>query len=150
MDTAGIVAAVTSHAQTLGEFDVVSFHEPKGAPGSGLSLAVIASDGGTVAAASGLASASSRVALTARIFKPLLGQPGDETDADLLTAMDLLFGAYASAFTLDGLVRNVDLLGQHGTGLTWRAGYVRIDEVTFRIVDINLPMILNDQWNEVA
>jgi hypothetical protein len=150
VDTAGIVAAVTSHAQTLGKFEVVAFHEPKGAPGSGLSLAIIASDGGTVPAASGLASSSSRVALTARIFKPLLGQPGDDTDTDLLQAMDALFGAYAGVFTLGGLVRNVDLLGAHGAGLSWRAGYVRIDEVTFRIIDINLPMILNDQWDEVA
>lgn len=148
LDTAGLVAAIQSHADTTALFERVTVGEPKNAPGNGLSVAVFFSDVHPLAAASGLASATVRVAFTVRVMKPMLSQPYGDIDPDILTATDGLMRAYVGAFTLDGEVRNIDVFGQHGTSLSASSGYVTIDKVMYRVVDITLPMIVNDLWNE--
>ena len=149
LDVAGIVAAVESHAEATGVFERVVTTEPKAAPGKGMSVAIWAQDVGPVNAASGLAAVSVRVTLMVRVLKPMLSQPYGQIDPDILTAVDTLMSAYAGDFNLGGTVRNVDLLGQHGTAMAGRAGYLTIDKQTFRIMDITLPLIINDLWNEV-
>lgn len=148
LDVTGILAAVQSHAQQLGVFEQVITNEPKNAPGNGLTCAIWVQRMGTVAAASGLASVSGRVALMVRVLKPMLALPYGQIDPDILTAADALMAAYAGAFTLEGHVRDVDLLGQHGIGLDAQAGYVTIDKKLFRLMDVTLPLIINDLWTE--
>lgn len=150
LDVVGIVAAVESHALSLGVFERVLTSEPKNAPGNGASCAIWLEQIGPIAAASGLISVSTRLVMTARVLKPFLEQPYGQIDTDMLTAVDALMRAYSGGFTLGGLVRNVDLLGQHGVALAGKAGYVQIDKSVFRIMDITLPLIINDLWDEVA
>jgi hypothetical protein len=58
--------------------------------------------------------------------------------------------AYSGDFELGGNVRNVDLLGQASEGLTAQAGYLEQDGKLYRVMTINLPLIVNDVWNQVA
>lgn len=150
LDVAGLFAAVESHASTLGVFERVNTSEPKSPPGKGLSCAIWVAAVTPVAAASGLDSVSTLVLMMLRILKPMLQQPYGQIDPDLLTATDVVMAAYSGSFTLDGHVRNVDLLGAHGMPMAGRSGYVTIDKQMFRIMDISLPLIINDLWNEVA
>jgi hypothetical protein len=130
-------------------FERVVTTEPKSAPGNGLSVAVWVQELGPVGAASGLNAVSVRLVLMIRVLKPMLSQPYGQIDPDILTAVDTLMAAYAGSFQLGGgIVRNIDLLGQHGVPMAARAGYVTIDKAMFRIMDITLPMIVNDLWNE--
>jgi hypothetical protein len=148
LDVAGIVAAVESHAEQLGVFERVITSEPKSAPGNGLSAAIWASLIGPVPAASGLDVVTVRLELMVRILKPMLSQPYGQIDPDILAASDGLMGAYCGSFTLGGEVRDVDLFGAHGPGLSGRAGYITIDKTMFRVMDITLPLIINDLWTE--
>jgi hypothetical protein len=145
-----LINAVTSFASASGHFDGVQGHEPKSPPGSGLTFAVFLSDLRPVPAASGLAATSARVELTGRIYKPFTSQPEDLIDPNVAEAADEIFEALSGDFDLGGTARNVDLLGAHGTALSARAGYQTVDRTVFRVLDITIPIIVNDAWTQGA
>lgn len=142
----GITASVQSHAQDLGLFEVVTLHEPKSKPANGLTCAIWADEIKPAPGASGLAATAVLVVMSVRLYTPMLQQPYDEIDSDMLAALDALMGAYSNAFTLEGQVRNVDLAGEFGTGLSAEAGYINQDSKLFRVMTISLPLIVSDLW----
>jgi len=149
LDSVGIVDAVASHAQATGWFERVIKHEPKVAPGNGLSASIWSDRVEPVPLSSGLAATSARLTLSVRIAMNMLYEPQDDIDPKLLGgAVDALMNAYNGDFTLGGLVRNVDLLGQGAQGLFAQAGYLEQDRKLFRVMTINLPLIINDVWSQ--
>jgi len=149
LDVAGIVAQLASQALSLGVFEDVVTVEPKSAPGDGVFLAIWVQGITPVPGGSGLASLSVDLVFQARIMKRMLSQPYGQIDPDMLAACDALMRAYAGAFTLGGEVRDVDLLGMYGTKLEAKAGYLTLDKALFRVMDITLPLVINDLWAEV-
>lgn len=145
-----LIDALTSAGSASGYFDEVQGHEPKSAPGTGLTYAVFLATLAPVAAASGLAVTSARVEFTGRIYKPFRSEPEDLIDPNLAAAADALMTAYSGDFDLGGYARNVDLLGAHGSPLGLRAGYQKIDTQIFRVLDITIPIIVNDAWAQGA
>lgn len=151
IDVRSVIDLVASHASSLGCFDRVQKHEPKSAPsGERPSFAVYVSALAPLARSSGLAMTSARLELTGRIYRGFITEPEDEIDPDLAESLDLLMAAYTGDFELGGLARNIDLLGAHGQGLSARAGYLRVDNKIFRVMDIIIPIIINDCWEQVA
>ena len=149
VDLKGLFEACESHQMAIGFFDGgMSRHEPKSAPGWGLSAASWLQDVRPVQAASGLAATSVRVELVTRIYMNMLAEDEDRIDPDAYAAADVLMAAYHGDFTLDGMVRNVDLLGAHGEPLRTRAGYIRIGGSMYRTLDVITPLILNDVWTQ--
>jgi hypothetical protein len=149
LDATGIFAAVTSHAMASGHFDRVTNHEPKSAPGTGLTCAVWVQDIRPIRS-SGLASTSARLVLNLRIFTSMLSEPQDEIDPDMLAAVDALMAAYIGDFELGGLIRAVDVRGMEGVPLSASAGYLNQDGKLQRVITITLPLLVNDLYVEVA
>lgn len=149
LDVDGIVDAVMSHAMACGYFDRVNGHEPKNAPGNGLSAAVW-SDTLRPVPSSGLASVSALLILNVRMYTSMLQEPQDAIDPNMLNALSALFTAYAGDFTFGGLAREVDLLGAEGVPLQAKAGYLNQDNKLYRVITITLPVVVNDAWDEVA
>lgn len=145
-----VIDAVTSHAAASGFFDDVQGHEPKSAPGDGLTYAVFVSGIGPARTGNGLATTSARVELTGRIYKPFLSQPEDLIDPNVVNAADALFTAYSGDFELGANVRCIDLLGSDGTPLSARAGYQTVDKLVYRVLDITIPVLINDAWTQVG
>lgn len=145
----GLFDTVTSHAASLGLFDTVTSHEPKNAPGNGLWCAVWVQSIGPVPS-SGLNSVSGRVELRARIGTSMLSEPQDGIDPAVLSAVAVLLGEYAGHLTLGGTVRAVDLLGMEGAPLSAVAGYITIGNQMSRVMEITLPVVVNDMFTEVA
>lgn len=145
-----LVDAAVSHAASLGVFRRVNSHEPKAAPGSGLSLAIWAQSIEPVGPASGLAEVSGVVTLNARVYGNMLQKPEDEVDPRLMTAMTTLMAEYCGDFDFAGTIRNIDLLGMYGTKMAAQAGYVTIGGTMFRIFTLTVPCVINDMWSEVA
>lgn len=145
----GITASVQSHAESLGLFETVNLHEPKSKPNNGLTCAIWADKIGPASGSSGLDSTSALVLMAVRIYTPMLQQPYDSIDSDMLAAVDALMGAYSGAFTLEGQIREVDLLGEFGTSLSAQAGYVNQDGKLFRVMTIALPLVVNDLWTQI-
>lgn len=150
LDSGILLEAIVSHAAASGHFERVNKHEPKNAPGNGLTAAAWVQRIDPVRT-SGLKSTSARVVFTVRIFSNMLQEPQDEIDPNITAAVDALMNAYSGDFSLDGLARNVDLLGQHGVALSAQAGYVPIGNPPklYRIMDISVPVIVNDVWTQV-
>ena len=149
IDLTGIVNAAASHAMSLGVFERVNQHEPKSAPGTGLTCAIWVDAIGPYAAQSGLASTSALLVLNVRGYVSMTQQPYDAIDPNLTTAVALLMGEYQGDFDLGGLVESVDLLGRSGRRLEARAGYLSIDGKMMRVMTITLPVIVNDVWTQV-
>ncbi len=147
LNASTVFDAALSHAMALGLFERVNGHEPKNAPGNGLTLAMWAQDI-TPIPSSGLASTSAQLVLNQRIYSAMEQEPQDAIDPNIINAVDVLFTAYSGDFTLGGLIRCVDLLGQHGVRLAARAGYLPQDGVTYRVMTITLPLLINDAWTQ--
>lgn len=147
-----ILNAITSHAQAAGLFERVNGHEPKNAPGKGLTAAVWIQRIEPLAMASGLAATSARLIVNVRIYSPMLMEPQDAIDPNIADAVSALFTAYSGDFDLGSVtgVRNIDLLGQFGSALQAEAGYLEQDKTVYRVMTITLPVIVNDTWEQVA
>jgi len=148
LDAAGIVDAVISHALASGLFETVSGHEPKKAPGTGITAAVWLQSISPVPTGSGLTSTTGRVELRVRIYQNMLSEPQDDIDPAITAAVDALMTAYSGDFTFGGRVRNVDLLGQAGAPLGGQAGYLPQDGKLYRVFDITLPVVVSDLWTQ--
>lgn len=146
LSSSQLINALTSHASTLGVFDVVQGHEPKNAPGSHLSFAVWIQD--YAPASSGLASGSFRLTFNIRIYSSMLQEPADAIDPEMMDAVDLLLADYVGNFTLSGLIREVDYRGIDGNPLKVEAGYVSQDGKVYRVMTIYVPMVINDLYPE--
>lgn len=138
---------VQSHALATGLFERVNTHEPKNAPGLGLTASIWVDALGPIRS-SGLAETSGRVAIMVRVQTNMVAEPQDAIDPNMLAAVSTLLAAYSGDFTLGANVRGIDLLGAYGTGLSAQAGYVEQDGTMFRIMDITVPVIVNDIWSQ--
>ncbi|HTY35423.1 hypothetical protein [Mycobacterium sp.] len=146
LDLTGILDGLVSHASATGYFQRVNTHEPKSAPGWGLTCAIWAQEIAPLPAASGLAATSTLVTFSLRIYTDMLQEPLDQIDPKVLAATDVLMEAYSGNFTLGGTVRDIDLLGQFGRGLNAEAGYINLNQKQLRCMTINVPLVVNDQF----
>lgn len=137
---------LVSHAQALGVFDAgVNPAEPWSTPGDGVWCAF------TAPAIVALPGQSGLVAVTGRLdFKVIIGcsalmKPPGRADKLVLSAACSLLAAYSGAFTLSGNVRDLDPLS-----ISAQPRYLTMEGHTFRIYEINLPVVVNDLWTEAA
>ena len=150
-----VLGAVESYLRQMGRFDSVNLHEPTNAPAQSLTAAVWC-DSIVPITRSGLNSASGSLNLRIRIYIPFRQQPLDAIDAEVMTAVSELMGAFIGGFTFSTVtqvqdsIRGVDVLGGEGSGerLDARAGYLEMDRKIYRVMTIRLPIIVNDMWTE--
>lgn len=145
-----IFSNVVSNAMQLGVFRRVNSHEPKAAPGSGLTYVVWVDQITPIGRASGLDATSGYVVLNGRIYGNAFLKPEDDLDPRILTAATTLIGQYSSGFTFGETVRNIDLLGEYGQRLGAQAGYVTIGQTVYRVMTLTIPLVVNDMWTQAA
>jgi hypothetical protein len=146
---AAIFDKTVSYAAASGYFDSVNAHEPKSAPGNGVTCAVWV-DRIAPVRSSGLASTSGLLVLMQRVYTNFISQPFDAIDPNVLSAVSWLIGAYSADFDLGGAggTRNVDLLGAEGVPLAAQAGYIEIDRKMNRVMTVTIPIVVNDMWSQ--
>jgi hypothetical protein len=144
-----VLDVIVSHAQALGVFERVNTHEAKSSPGRGLYCSVwmdtIAPDPRT----SGLAATSVRLVFLARLQSNALAEPQDGVDPNLLDALDLFVDAMMGDLSVGGHALDIDVFGMAGVPLGARAGYVDQDNKKFRVIDLQVPVLLDDVWVQV-
>ena len=150
MDIPDLLAKVESHAMTLGLFESVNTHEPKGAPPNGLTAAIWVDRVFPMQAASGLAATTAVLVFNVRIYSPMLAEPQDMIDPEMTAATDKLLNTYSGDFQLSGSTMSVDLLGMSGQPLTAQAGYINQDGRLYRVMTIVVPLIVADAWVQAA
>lgn len=146
LDIDTLMGSLVGLAQTTGHFDSVNTHEPDNAPGTGISCSVVLDR--INFAPGGLDSTSARVAFAMALYYPSNNLPRDDAEPYLIKALDAVMTNLNADFTLGGAVRMVDIGGAYGEELSAIAGYVKIDEQLYRVMEITLPLIVNDVWEE--
>src|SRR2546429_1429361 len=148
LDPDAILNAAVSHAMALGLFERANGHEPKNAPGNGITAAVWVDYIGPHPGQSGLATTSARLVLNVRIYTSMLAEPQDAIDPRVLAAVGVLMGEYSGDFDFGGAVESVDLLGRAGPPMSAQAGYLNQDGKLYRVMTITVPVIVNDVWSQ--
>lgn len=144
-----LITRLTDHARASGIFDRVNEHEPKNKPGRGLTCALWLDRLEPARARSGLNSTSARVVFKVRIYTNMLQSPQDEIDSSVLDATDKMMEAYSNNFELGDDDRWIDLMGAtQGAPLQAESGYINIDNMTYRVITITVPVIVNDAWTQ--
>lgn len=150
VDVEGTLTRLVDHAKKLGVFEVARTSEFKSAPPNGLCFALWVQRLGTSPDGSGLASTNALLRLTARIYFPMTHKPEAEIEGRVFSAASGYLGRINGDFTLGGTVRNIDLLGEVGDAPAFEGGYLAIDNKISRIADLNMQVIFNDSWEQVA
>lgn len=149
LNSQDIFDRLSSICSATGMFDRVNTHEPKNAPARGLTAAIWIDQ--VRPTKSGLARTSVSVVYKIRLYTSMLLEPQDMIDPQLMLALDAVMEGLTGDFTLGDTVRCIDLLGQgDGHPLKMESGYINIDTRVFRVFTINVPIILNDVWEQVA
>ncbi len=142
-----VLDALTSHASALGLFEQVLSHEPKSAP-TATTYCIFSDQIVPFRERSGLASVSVVELFIGRIYLDFLQQPEDSIDRDMLMALDALMTSYIGDLDFGDADVELDVLGQYTNGVLSKAGYIKHDNRIFRVIDISLPVIVNDVWTE--
>lgn len=146
-----IASALGDKALALGVFDTVTGHEVKSPPGTGITCEIVFGTFELIPTRSGLEDVSFKLVFKVRLRTTWAQQPADAVDPSLLKACDALLASYIGGFTLGGLTNAIDLLGlAGGTPISAGSGYIDQGGVMYRIVEITLPLIVDDLWTEAA
>jgi len=143
-----IYSTMEDQASTTGLFKTVNTHEPKNAPEADLHCAIYVAYVGPCPGQSGLAATTGLVRFNARVYKSFISKPEDDIDPSITWACLTLMDKFSNDYTLGGNVREVDLLGQSGSKLEATAGYLTIDNKLYRVMTLNVPIIMNDLWTQ--
>lgn len=136
------------HAKRTGLFDKVAGHEMKNGPGLGVHCEIFTD---TIdPARSGLAATSVRLGIKVRIRTDMLQDPQDGIDPRIVSAAGEFMASVSADFEVEGEARFVDLLGAYGIPLSARSGYVPQDGKQYRAMDVLVPIIINDVWDQEA
>lgn len=151
VDPAGIFNELISHAGTLGQFEKINGHEPKAAPTTGGIVASFWVERfAPIQRRSGLNVTSMLLMVSCRIQTSMLQDPQDDIDPRVLNSAVALVGSMTGDFDLGGQIAQIDLLGAFWpNGLNGRAGYVDLGSTKYRVMLIEIPMIIDDVWTQV-
>jgi hypothetical protein len=152
-DVEGIQAAICAAGLRTAYVDTFDDHEPREAPNQGVHAACwLLSVKPVGPRVSGLGSAGTVVTYLVRLYMSAnksTNVPYGEIESQMKRATAALYAQYIGDFTLGGRVRNVDIFGHSSPGLSADAGYAKFDGADFRIMTITLPLIVNDEYEEV-
>lgn len=151
MDSQALFDQLQSHVLTLGAFDSCNTHEPKKKPDNGLNAALWLDYVGPAPRVSGLTSTTALLVFMLRLYSPMVQEPQDAIDPNILTAVDLVISALSGDFDLGSTVFAVDLLGMGGgPALSARAGYIEQDRSLYRVVTVTVPLLVDNAWLQHA
>lgn len=142
--------SLMSHAMSLGLFDSVNGHEPKSAPGNGITASFWCDTIDPIPQASGLATTSLRVSVICRLDTNMTQEPQDDIDSNMIDAAVALVAAYSGDFQLDSTVMEIDLLGGYGQAQGFKFGFLDIDKIIHRVATLTIPVIYDDAINQEA
>jgi hypothetical protein len=154
LDTQLYMDALISHALSSGHFVSVNAVDVGSTPtNEGLTAVLWPRRITPAPGRSGLASTSVVMTFVMRLFHSSVSDPLGQIDPIMLNATDALLNAFSGDFTLGGIVAEVDLLGQYGEQLRSDSGWLDMgggadESKKFRIVDITIPLIINDIWTQ--
>ena len=151
LDTRSLQLALVTHAKTLGKFTGgVVAHPPMSAPAKDLAAFLTLVRFRPLPERSGLNTVSGLVQFQVQVLSSTRQQPYDGIDEKIMNSVDRYAASLTGAFTLGGLVEQVDVLGAYSDGLSLELGWTSFDgsPVAFRAATLTVPLVLDDMWTE--
>jgi hypothetical protein len=149
LDIRGILDKLVSHALASGHFDSVNTFKIDEPAGARLTAGIWVDDI-TPLKSSGLASTSARLLFKVRLFSSTEAAPESYLEEAMTDATSALLTAYSGDFDLGASVRAVDLLGMEGVPLSANAHFMNLSGIIYRVMDIAIPVLVNDVWEQSA
>jgi hypothetical protein len=140
---------VINNVLQSGYFDIVNEHEPKRAPGYGLTASVWIKHISATKIGSGINYTNALVIFNLEVNTNMFEEPQNLIDRKMTKAISNLMRQYHDDFDFNGVIRNIDLLGESGSQLSCDMGYVTIDKKIFRAGVITIPCIVNNVWPQI-
>ena len=81
--------------------------------------------------------------VTVRLYWGAFEEPVTNIELGLAKAVSDVINEWAGDFTLGATVRNIDFAGQHGSPLSTSWGYADVSGLMYRIVDIDVSLIVD-------
>ena len=142
-DVTATLQAILSYAQASGYFDSASIGEPVAPPDSlGLHAAVIMRDVGVTGVYLN-GGTRERHNVTLRIYRNMMDDK-QATELELAQVVQKVVSDLLGDYDLGATIREVDAGGMNGPPLSSTWGYVELSHVMFRIVDVQLPLNVDD------
>jgi len=139
-DAEALFSRIRSAAKKLGFAAAVIGHDPEAAPPAGLSYSIMLGPVKPILS-SGLDAVSGEITLMVHVWSSASKRPLDKVDPDVLWATCALMGALAGSFTLGETVRDIDIYS-----ITAAPGYVPFEGKEYRVMQITVPIEINDMW----
>lgn len=149
LDIGTVLDKLVSHAMATGLFETVNEFKVDEPSGDGITAGIWADDI-TPIRSGGMAATSVRLTFKVRLFSSTEAAPESYLERAMVDAVSVLLTAYSGDFDLGGNARAIDLLGMEGAALSANAHYMNLSGVIFRVMDIAVPVLLNDVWDQTA
>lgn len=141
---------VQSHAAASARFSQTQLGEPFDAPVGAALLASVSMQAVSVVGLYLDGGTKEVHTVMLRIYRDVLKQPQADGETELAIAASELMQDIAEDFTLGARVREVDVAGQFGQPLAADWGHITIGSTIYRIVDIVIPIIVDDSATAAA
>lgn len=145
LDTKAIMSKLATIGLASGLFVKVSKYEPRGQPGNRVTLSLISGPLRPITS-SGLNNASLRWQIDGRVYMPMNTEPAGDLDVVLTAAAAKYMEALCGQFTLGGLIRCIDVFGSDGEPLSATPGYIDHNDKLYRVITLEIPLLINEQW----
>lgn len=135
-----VLQAVKRHALAGGKFDSVNIGEAKAAPQSGHCAIYVDEDAPDPEDPAGTFAGSVDIAMVkARIYHLMFADPSDAVEFAISDSARDLRRRIRQNFQLGAAIRSI-----HPPGLVIRYGHLEIQSTLFRIADLFIPVIIDD------
>jgi len=145
--------AITSHISSSGYVNDVQVGEPVSVPDANDRIfAAVWMTSATVAEVT-LSNTIELHVSNVRLYKRAAFGQGDDSgdvERELAIAVSQISSNLIGEYDLGESIRNIDVAGQYGGGLTATWAYVQIGQTVFRTVDLVVPLIVDDSATQAA
>jgi hypothetical protein len=144
-DIGNTLHAIETYVQKLGLFQSVAIGEPKSPPGQGFHAALwMQSVAISMIYAGGETRENHVIAL--RVYRDMLAEQTDpqlNLESEMASVLSKLMESLLGDTDLESTVMSIDAAGMDGSSMSATFGYTDVGGSMYRVVDINIPMIVN-------
>ena len=142
--------AVETYLRKDGACGAVTIGEPKSPPGGGKYQAAVYMRSTAVYGVTANGGTLEVHVVNVRLYKDMLAEPRENIETDLATALARIASDLIGEYDLGATVRNIDVAGAQGTPMSSEWGYTSISEKMFRVIDLRVPLLVDDSATAAA
>ena len=134
--------AISSYIQASGYVQKSTIGEPESPPTERLAASVYM--GNTAIVSLTLNTTIEVHTVIVRFYMDMLREPTEQIEFKLAEVVSGIFNDLLGEYDLGATIRNIDAAGSHGTSLGAVWGYTDVGGKMFRVVDLSIPLLVDD------